>query len=275
MKNFTYHHLNEYTIGMCDTKVNEINEALEIAAEAITNLFEDFGSQMDQELKDEYNRTYQKLFDDVKIQIDQISEKAVEIRGSISTKQASLCKTTLDDGDDSSFQAERLKLLERQVAALELANQNSVQERCNKDSEAARLSISRRNAAIKKGVAKYHCIMDKVTELEEKIRKVDDWTEVSDLEIGRYMNEIKDWNTDMDKLIKLSSELEELRADHALTAGEVPSDNGTVVDGLNDELRLVIDTVKEQDDLRALFTLDKAKSDPVKLPIFEGKDLED
>ena len=247
MKNFTYHDVNEFTVDECKVKVSELNEALETAALAITDLFENYDSEMSQELKDDWNKTYQQLFDDVRIQRDQIAEKAVEVRGNMAAKQAASCDTTLEDGD-SSFQSEKLKLLERQVAALELANQNSVQERCNKDTENARLALSKRNAAVKKGVAKYDCIMDKVTELEEKIRKVDDWAEVSDLEIGRYMNEIKDWNAEMEKLLKLSSELEELRADYALTAGEVPSDNGTVVDGLNDELKLVIDTVKEQDD---------------------------
>ena len=67
--NFTHHHLNEFTISKCETKVDEINAALETAAEAITNLFEDYDAQMSQELKDDYNKTYQQLFDDVKIQI--------------------------------------------------------------------------------------------------------------------------------------------------------------------------------------------------------------
>ena len=112
MKNFTHHHLNEFTISKCETKVDEINAALETAAEAITNLFEDYDAQMSQELKDDYNKTYQQLFDDVKIQIDLISEKAVEIRGNIAAKQAVSCETTLEEGD-TSFQAEKLELLKK------------------------------------------------------------------------------------------------------------------------------------------------------------------
>ena len=274
MKNFTYHDVNEFTINKCESKINELDEALETAAEAITDLFEYYGSEMSRELKFDMDKIYDKLFDDVKICRDQIADKAVEVRGNTAVKQATSCETSLESCD-SSFQAEKLKLLERQVAALEQANQNAVRDRCNKDTEASKLALSKRNAAIIKGTAKYEFIMDEVTALEEKIRKVHNWSEITDLEVGRYMNEIKEWNDDMQKILKLNRELEDLRADYALNADEVKSDAEMVVNGLNDELRLTVDAVKEQDDLRALFTLDKSKSDPVKLPVFEGKDSED
>ena len=89
------------------------------------------------------------------------------------------------------------------------------------------------------------------------------------------MHEIKDWNADMQRLLDHSRELKELMADHALTAEEIKINFESVVTYLNDDLKLTIDAVKEQDDIRALFTLDKSKSDPVKLPVFEGKDSED
>ena len=274
MKSFTYHDINEFTINRCETKIDEMDKALENAAFSIIDLFENYESQMSQKLQDDMNKNYQQIFDDVQICRGQIAEKALEIRGNIAAKQAISCETTLEDCD-SSFQSEKLELLKRQVAALELANQNAVSNRCSKDAEASRLALTKRNAAIKKGVAKYECIMDDVTVLEEKIRKVHNWSEISDLEVGRYMYEIKDWTADMQRLLKLNRELEDLRADYALTAEEVKSDSEMVVNGLNDELKLTIDAVKEQDDLRALFTLDKSKSDPVKLPVFEGKESED
>ena len=59
MKNFTYHDVNEFTINQCESKVNEINEALETAAFSITDLFENYDSVMSQELKDEMNRNYE------------------------------------------------------------------------------------------------------------------------------------------------------------------------------------------------------------------------
>ena len=121
MKNFTYHDVNEFTVDECKVKVSELNEALETAALAITDLFENYDSEMSQELKDDWNKNYQQLFDDVRIQRDQIAEKAVEVRGNMAAKQAASCDTTLEDGD-SNFQSEKHKLLERQVAALELAN---------------------------------------------------------------------------------------------------------------------------------------------------------
>ena len=274
MKNFTYHDVNEFTVDECKTKISELDEALETAAEAITDLFEYYGLEMSQELKFDMDKIYDKLFDDVKICRDQIAKKAVEVKDEIAVKKNTSCGTTFEDGD-GSFQAEKLELLKRKVAAMELANQNAVNECCKRDTEASKLALSKRNAAIKKGVAKYDCIMDEVTLLEEKIRKVHNWSEISDLEVGRYMYEIKDWNDDMQRLLKYNRELEELRTDYALTAEEVKSDSEMVVIGLHDELRLTIDAIKEQDDLRALFTLDKSKSDPVKLPIFEGKESED
>ena len=193
MKNFTYQDVNEFTVGQCEVNVDVINQALKTAALAITDLFENYGSQMSQELKDDWNKNYDQIFNDVRIQRDQIAEKAVEIRANIAARQVVSCESTFEDGD-TSFQAEKLELLKRQVAAMELANQTAVSERCSKDAEAAKIALSKRKAAIVKGVAKYNCIMDEVTLLEEKIRKVHNWAEISDLEIGRYMHDIKDWN---------------------------------------------------------------------------------
>ena len=34
MKNFTYHDVNEFTVDECKTKISELDEALETAAEA-------------------------------------------------------------------------------------------------------------------------------------------------------------------------------------------------------------------------------------------------
>ena len=191
MKNFTYHDVNEFTVDECKSKISELDEALETAAEAITDLFEYYKLEMSRELKYDMDKIYDKLFDDVKICRNQISEKALEVRANIAARQAVSSEATLEDGD-TSFQAEKLELLKRQVAAMELANQTAVSERCSKDAEALKLALSKRNAAIIKGVAKYDCIMDEVTLLEEKIRKVHNWAEISDLEVGRYMHEIKD-----------------------------------------------------------------------------------
>ena len=185
MKSFTFHDVNEFTIDKCESKVDELNEALETAAEAITDLFEYYALEMSQELKFDMNKIYDKLFDDVKICRNQIAEKAVEVRKNVAAQQAISCEDC-----DSSFKTEKLELLKRQVAAMELANQTAASERCSKDAETSKLALSKRNAAIVKGVAKYDCIMDEVSLLEEKIRKVHNWAEISDLEVGRYMHEI-------------------------------------------------------------------------------------
>ena len=125
MKNFTYHDVNEFTVDECKTKISELDEALETAAEAITDLFEYYGLEMSQELKFDMDKIYDKLFDDVKICRDQIAKKAVEVKDEIAVKKNTSCGTSFEDGD-GSFQAEKLELLKRQVAAMELANQNAV-----------------------------------------------------------------------------------------------------------------------------------------------------
>ena len=56
MKNFTYHDVNEFTVDECKVKVSELNEALETAALAITDLFEYYALEMSQELKFDMNK---------------------------------------------------------------------------------------------------------------------------------------------------------------------------------------------------------------------------
>ena len=48
-----------------------------------------------------------------------------------------------------------------------------------------------------------------------------------------------------------------------------------MVDRVTSEVREAIDAIKKEDDSRELYTLDVAKTDPLKMPVFEGRDDED
>ena len=50
---------------------------------------------------------------------------------------------------------------------------------------------------------------------------------------------------------------------------------GILVDKVSSEVRETIDAIMKEDDSRELYALDRAKTDPIKSPVFEGRDDED
>ena len=265
--------IDEETVGDYRDKLLEIANIHENIVEAIDELVAEFGTSMHEDTKKEWKDTITKLARDVRIHRKSITKQALEVKKAMTNNQP---LPALDSNLQNQIEAEKLELLKRQVKALELANETAIAEKSDKLSESVREVDAKRNAALNKAKAKYESVLEEIQELEDKVNTVGDWSDESDISIGRAMRNAKVWKTEIQKVLEMSRELKEITFEHNMTEEEIAANyQESVVATLSEDIKNVIANIEREDDRRALFTLDKAKTDPVKLPVFEGKDSED
>ena len=137
-------------------------------------------------------------------------------------------------------------------------------------------SEEKKTEATAKAKVKLQNILKLCGVLVGKVYEVTEWEEEDDLSIGRTMQKIEAWEKELDKIKALNDDLKELVLSNGIQADIVSLDSSTAyVDKLSDDVESTIKTVRSEDDKRALYTLDSAKSDPIEMPIFEGQDDED
>ena len=83
-----------------------------------------------------------------------------------------------------------MDLLRRQVEAAEAANQAAQDAKVEFLSETTRETEAKRITAVAKAKTKYLAILDDIKELEEKVYDVEDWSQESELSIGRAMRNV-------------------------------------------------------------------------------------
>ena len=78
------------------------------------------------------------------------------------------------------------------------------------------------------------------------------------------------------KIVELGRSLDDIVASYDLSDDNIQHlEAGILVDRVSGDVREAIDAIKKEDDSRELYTLDIAKTDPIKMPVFEGRDDED
>ena len=137
---------------------------------------------------------------------------------------------------------------------------------------------SKRKDALIEAKAKAGSILFYVEELDKAIKKIGDWNNVSDIEVKRAMRSIDKWKEEMKKIIEIKLELKILVEKNGFTdEDDVKKDRvEREVNDLKLEMDAVIQSIENEDNVRALYSLDTTPiRDPVKLPKFRGKDGED
>ena len=144
------------------------------------------------------------------------------------------------------------------------------------------LDLSRQQAdqkkieATVKAKVKFQTILKLCDVLDDKVNEVSEWKEEKDLSVGRNMRKIDSWEKELEKITALNDDLKELVLSNGIASDDVPLDSSNAqMDKLFDDVEASIKAVRIEDDKRALYTLDSAKSDPIKMPLFEGNDDED
>ena len=127
-----------------------------------------------------------------------------------------------------------------------------------------------------KAKVKFQTILKLSDVLGDKVNEVSEWKEEKDLSVGRNMRKIDSWEKELEKITALNDDLKELVLSNGIASDDVPLDSSNAhVDKLFDDVEASIKAVRDEDDKRALYTLDSAKRDPIKMPLFEGNDDED
>ena len=132
---------------------------------------------------------------------------------------------------------------------------------------------AKQNAAKKKVKAKVDAIMEDLVTLSNKACKVEDWSVVSDLMIGRAMKENEKLRKEFIRINNVRRNVDEIIAEYDLDDardGLSIQECDLKLDEVNKEVEETVKLVEEEDDTRELYSMDDSKVDKVKLPTFGG-----
>ena len=136
----------------------------------------------------------------------------------------------------------------------------------------------RQNAAKRKVKAKLEAVMEDLVALSNKVCEVEDWSSASDLSVGRAMKENDKLRKEFTRIHTARRDIDELMAEFDLEEardGLMVQECDIKLYEVREEVEQTIKAVVDQDNVRELYSLDEAKVDKVKLPIFGGKESED
>ena len=171
---------------------------------------------------------------------------------------------------------EKNEILRRQTGAQERALQASIKDKSEELNETTKVAEVKKRVSITNANVKFSSLNEEINELSEQVHKVTDWEIEEDLEIGRGMRKIKSWKENLEKIVKINRSLKEIVINNDIGEDDISLlAADALVNNISDEVYIAARAIEEEDDKRALFTLDTAKPDPIILPIFEGRDDED
>ena len=137
----------------------------------------------------------------------------------------------------------------------------------------------KRSHALVKAKTKSESIKADVEELDKVINETTDWKNATDIVVKKAMRNIEKWRKEMNKIteakreFKIVVEMNQFNEDEdgvSLTHVE------REVRELKEDLEAAILSIENEDNIRALYTLDLTPvTDPVKLPKYSGKEGED
>ena len=113
-------------------------------------------------------------------------------------------------------------------------------------------------------------LTDDLTEIDVYL-----WEEVSDLDIGKAMREIKPWREELNRIVKMWRDLEEMATVAGIQGRPKVHETRQQVKELQALFVTVQKEVEKEDLNRALHTLDISTGAKASYPNFEGRDDED
>ena len=175
------------------------------------------------------------------------------------------------------FELEQLALMKEHNELLRESQQEKAESRTERLNEMAKEKEAKKAVAL--ALAKTRCkwINEDSENLSEKVNKVNiqDWKYESDLSISRAMVNIEEWEKDLEKIVLIKRDLDEILAMNNLADDLEILETKKLIDKLCYEVKMVVQSIKAENDSRELYTLDKANYEKVSLPSFEGRDDED
>ena len=106
--------------------------------------------------------------------------------------------------------------------------------------------------------------------LDNEVKRYNDWGDASNEEIEEAMSSIEDWRKRLCKIQDRIYLMEENVDLYSLSSVELAAST-SMVENLDKEMEIAIRDIKEQDEVRGLYSLSKSKASDVKLPRFSGK----
>ena len=109
-----------------------------------------------------------------------------------------------------------------------------------------------------------------VKKLEKHVKKYDDWGDATNEEIEEAMRSADGWKN---RLYKIQDRIYSMKKNfqlYNLSSTEL-TQSTSLMEKLEEEMEIAIHDIKEEDDIRGLYSLSESKASDVKLPEFSGK----
>ena len=266
MRNFDVVDVDSETIDDYKEKLAKIDDLFVKTDKDITKFVRKYSNNgLDAQSSQAWNGQLSKLQSDVRSHRDRIKAKVIQVRAS----------TSANTNDGLDAKKLELELLARQVVAQEAISNSNTQQ----INQTLREADAKRCNSLVKAKAKAASIRADVEELDKAINETRDWKNATDITVKRAMRNIKEWKKEINKIIEAKREFIILVDENEFTDedDDVSKDLvDRVVTDLKEDVEAMIVAIKNEDNIRALYTLDITPvADPVKLPKFAGKDGED
>ena len=266
MRNFDVVDVDSETIDDYKEKLAKIDDLFVKTDKDITKFVRKYSNNgLDAQSSQAWNGQLSKLQSDVRSHRDRIKAKVIQVRAS----------TSANTNDGLDAKKLELELLARQVVAQEAISNSNTQQ----INQTLREADAKRCNSLVKAKAKAASIRADVEELDKAINETRDWKNATDITVKRAMRNIKEWKKEIIKIIEAKREFLILVDENEFTDedDDVSKDLvDRVVTDLKEDVEAMIVAIKNEDNIRALYTLDITPvADPVKLPKFAGKDGED
>ena len=107
-------------------------------------------------------------------------------------------------------------------------------------------------------------------ELDNEIKEYDDWGDATNEEIEEAMRNVEEWKKRLSKIQERIYSMKKNAQLFDLNSVEVTK-SVSIMENLKEEMNIAIRDIREQDEVRGLYSLSKSKASDVKLPRFGGK----
>ena len=246
MRNFTLLDVSKSSIksGEFDTEFNKIKDLCIETVECIEDLLTSFKDNLDSQQAEQWNGQIRAIETTVSRYKIDMRKKREEIEEVVEVSRSTVSASSIN----------------RDFASLSVAQSQA----------------DRRNEKLAEANELFDQVVSMCSDLSSEVNKVDDWKAEKDLTVSRTLKKLQGWKKDLKEIETVNRRLRVLAKSNALSSSELSIDTAEAyVNKIADELNTTSHNVEEQDDVRALYTLDTSKSDPVKLPTFEGREDED
>ena len=270
---FPAENIQVHLLPLVDSEVKEIRSFSGEILNLINVLGATYSDSLTQQRKEHWKAVKKKTIAVVNQYVQDVLKKVHEVQTAVVPMPTG--NQNVPNAEQTAFEESSLALKRKELELQEKAIAAQEREKEDRRNEIAREAMRKKTTGIAKAKCKVDAIKEDCKSLSLEV-DIEFLADLSDIEIGRCMRQIKDWEESLKKIKELKRNLADIVSTHGLTDEESKYEEVSVfVEKLTTDVKELVDAVREEDVTRELYTLDVSKNEKVSYPSFEGRDDED